>query len=125
MPTYPLTFPTGVYLDEVQVRRRWAGARFDNPVDLTNQTQLRSAKRYELDLRLQPMARAAAVASGMAQFLDDLQGSYGWFAFDLSPWCPGLSPAPGVLNFQLATQEHGWSIGVAEVGFSFTVIQKL
>lgn len=123
MPTYPLTFPSGVYIDEVKVRRVHAQVRFDNPVTLEDQVQHRGPRRFEIDVTLQPMSRADAHNTQFAQFIDDLTAGFGTFTFNLDPWCVGMSPLPGTRTFRLATNDPGWSAKVAEMGFSFTAIE--
>lgn len=125
MPTYPLSFPSGVYIQEIKLRRVFAQARFDNPVTLGAQVQHRGPKRFEIDVTLQPMGRAKANATKFAQFLDDLTGGYGTFTINLNPWAVGMDPLPGTRTFRLATNEHGWSATVAEMGFAFTAIEIL
>jgi hypothetical protein len=124
MPAYPLEFPT-VHIAEVKVRRVHAQARFPNPLTLKDQVQRRGPKRWEIDVTLQPMSRKHAHESEFAQFLEDLEAGYGTFNFNLDPWCLGLDPMPGIKVFRLASNEHGWSASVAEVGFSFTAVEVL
>lgn len=123
--TYPLTFPTSVYIQDVKVRRVFAQARFGNPLTLQDQVQKRGPKRFEIDVTLQPMSRALAHSSQFAQFLENLEAGWGTFNFDLNAWAVGMSPLPGVRVFKLATNEHGWSAAVAEMGFSFTAIEVI
>lgn len=124
MPAYPLTFPTVNFPLEVKVEKVWAQARFDNPLQLSSQVQLRSARRYEIDVTLQPMP--ADDAAAFTQFFEDLQGGFGTFTFDMTPHCPGLTVPAGVRTFRLATAKHGWSSKLAvEFGFTFTAIEAL
>ena len=124
MPTYPLTFPTNVAPSQIDVKKVWATCRFDNPVDLSSEVQLRNGRRYELDITLQQMNKV--LAEVWTQFFEDLQGGFGYFALDMDPLCPGLTPAPGVRNFRLATNEHGWSAKFAtEFDFKFTAVERV
>lgn len=122
---YPLTFPATVYIQDVKVRRVFAQARFSNPIQLTDQTQKRGPKRFEIDVTLQPMSRVLAHSSQFAQFLENLEAGWGTFNFNLDTWAVGMNPLPGVRVFKLATNEHGWSAAVAEIGFSFTAIEVI
>lgn len=88
MPAYPLTFPTNVAPGSVKVKKVWSQARFDNPLQLSSQVQLRNASRWEIDVTLQAMP--AAEAEDWTQFFDDLRGGFGTFTLDLDPHCPGL-----------------------------------
>ena len=122
--TYPLTFPTVVAPESVKVKKVWAAARFPNPLDFTDEVQLRNAARYELDITIQSMN--AALAQQFTQFFENLQGGFGYFAFNLNPYCPGISPAPGTRNFRLATNDHGWDSKYAvQFGFQFVAIERL
>jgi hypothetical protein len=124
MPAYPLTFPTNVAPAEVRVRRVQAQARYDNPLQLSSQVQLRSAARYEIDVTLQPMPHD--LAGPWLQFLYDLQGSFGTFTLNLDAYAPGLSPAPGTRTFRLASGETEWSSKLAtEFGLGFSAIEAL
>jgi hypothetical protein len=124
MPAYPLAFPTHVAPAEVRVRRIQAQARYDNPLQLSSQVQLRSAARYEIDVTLQPMP--ADVVTAWLQFLYDLQGSFGTFTINLDPYAPGLAPAPGVRTFRLASGEQDWNSKLAtEWGLAFAAIEAL
>lgn len=124
MPAYPLTFPTHVAPAEVRVRRIQAQARYDNPLQLSSQVQLRAAARYEIDITLQPMP--ADVVTAWLQFLYDLQGSFGTFTINLNAYAPGLTPAPGSRTFRLATGEQEWSAKLAtEFGLAFSAIEAL
>ena len=118
----PSNFPISVAPDTVKVKKVWASTRFDNPVQLSSQVQLRSGMRYEIDVTMQKMG--AELAAEFTQFLENLQGGFGTFNFDLDPWCPGLSPAPGVRVFRLAANEHGWDARMAvEFSFSFVAVE--
>ncbi len=122
MPSYPLTFPTNVFPAKVKVRRPFANTRFDNPLQLSSQVQQRNAKRYEIDITLQPML--AAEAGAWTQFLEDLAGGVGTFNFNLTPHIPGLSPAPGVRVFRLADNKHEFDSELSVTfGFAFSAIE--
>lgn len=114
---YPLAFPSSVWPERVVVRPRWANAAFDNPVTLQPQVQRLQAQRFDIDITMQlmPVEQAAQFAA----FLYGLQGSYGTFTFDLTPWCPGLSPAPGSRTFRLSTNDAGWDSELAR-SYNFT-----
>ncbi len=124
MPSYPLTFPTTVYPERVGVRRRTATAVAESPFTFQQQVYQHPGVRWEIDVKLP--ALPPALAPLFTQFLYDLNGRVGTFAFNLTPHCPGLSPAPGVVNFRLADPDVGWDSEVACVfGFSFRAVQAL
>jgi hypothetical protein len=114
---YPLDFPSSVWPERVVVRPRWANATFDNPITLQPQVQRLQAHRFDIDIKMQLMP--AELAGEFAAFIYALQGSYGTFNFDLTPWCPGISPPPGQRVFRLATNDHGWDGELAR-SFNFT-----
>jgi hypothetical protein len=109
---YPLAFPTSVHPERVFVRPRWSNAAFDNPITLQPQVQRMQGQRFDIEITMQQMP--AADAALFAPFIYGLQGIYGTFTFDLTPWCPGLSPAPGERVFRLATNDHGWDSELAQ-----------
>jgi len=124
MPTYPLTFPTNVAPEDVRVTRRYAQSVHTSPSTYTQQIYQRVGKRWEIEVTLQPMA--AAEAASWTQFFYDLEGQVGTFAFNLTPHCPGLSPAPGAVNFRLAEPNIGWTSRLAtEFGFTFRAVEDL
>ena len=123
MPTYPLTFPTNVYPENVHVRRRTVAAVAESPFTLTQQVYQFPGKRWEIEVTIQPMI--AAEAALWTQFFYDLQGKVGTFYFDLTPHCPGLSPAPGSKIFRLI-EDPGWdSRFTTEFGFTFKAVEAL
>ena len=116
-------FPTSVYPKSVTPRRVAVIAQFDNPIDLSVESQDLGGRRWEIDIEMQPMSLTEAADFGaFIQAHED--GST--FTFNLTPWCPGWSPAPGSKNFRFATPEIGWSAALArEFGFRFTAIEDV
>jgi hypothetical protein len=124
MPTYPLTFPTNVPPQTVRVRRRVAASAPESVFTFQQRVQQFSGKRWEIEVTLQPMP--ADKAGVWTQFFYDLDGRVGTFAFNLTPHCPGLSPAPGVKNFRLLDPDPGWDSELArEFSFSFRAVEAL
>lgn len=124
MPSYPLTFPSAIIPQSVHVSRRIAAAVVTSPTSFAQQVYQHPGKRWQIDVKLQPLP--ADLAAEMTQFFYDLDGPVGTFNFNLTPHCPGLSPAPGVVEFRLADPENGWSAELATVfGFTFRAIEAL
>lgn len=124
MPSYPLSFPTALAPYKVRVSRRTAAAVAESPFDFSQQVYQHPGERWEIELSFEPMNRTDAAA--FTQFLYDLKGRVGTFAFNLTPHCPGLSPAPGVVNFRLAESVIGWDSELATAfGFSFRATEAL
>lgn len=124
MPAYPLTFPTNIHPANVRVIRRTAAAVAESPTTYQQQVYQHPGVRWEIDVKLQPMDVVAAAL--WTQFFYDLQGRVGTFNFNLTPHCPGLAPAPGVVLFHLADPEVGWDSDLARTfGFSFRAVQAL
>jgi len=117
-------FPTSVYPKKVSVRPHWSAAQFDNPIDLSTELQLLGGFRFEIDIIMQPMGVVDAADFGA--FLQSLAGGSVAFSFNLTPWCPGWSAAPGVRNFIIGTSDVGWDAELArEFGFAFTGIEDI
>ncbi len=124
MPSYPLTFPTNVFPDNVRVRRRTAAGVAESPLTYQQQVYQFPGARWEIDVTLQPMA--AAEAALWTQFFFDLQGRVGTFTMNLTPHCPGLSPAPGSKTFRLADGAPAWDSKLAvQFGFMFSATEAL
>lgn len=117
-------FPSSVHPKNVNPRYVTAGAHFDNPVNLTTEVQLLGAARWEIDIEMQPMS--ATEAADFGAFIQAHAGGATTFTFDLTPHCPGWSPAPGTKNFRLAGPDIGWDAALArEFGFRFTAIEDI
>lgn len=124
MPSYPLTFPTNIHPDTVRVRRRTAAGVASSPFTFQQQVYQHPGVRWEIDVTMQVMN--ATDAPSFTQFLYDLQGQVGTFQFNLTPHCPGLSPAPGTKNFRLADPDPGWDSKLArEFSFTFRAVEAL
>jgi hypothetical protein len=122
MPSYPLTFPTNVFPENVHVIRRIAAAIAESPFTFQQQVYQFPGKRWEIEVTLQPMS--AGLAALWTQFFYDLEGKVGTFYFDLTPHCPGLSPAPGSKTFRLV-EDPGWNSRLAvDFGFTFRAFEQ-
>jgi hypothetical protein len=119
-----VAFPTSVYPERVEVTPVDAVAQFDNPVDLSTEVQALGGQRFEITIRMQLMSAADAAAFGA--FLQAVRGGLATFTFDLTPWCPGWSPAPGVRTFRLADPNTAFDGKLAvEFGFTFHAIEDI
>lgn len=126
MPSYPLTFPSVGTLASVKVRREHAVAVFENEFTFQAQAQESPGARWCIDVTLQPFRVDETEVAAMTQFFVDLHGSYGTFNFDLTPHCPGVSPAPGTRAFRLVNNDPGWDVKLATtVGFSFSAVEVI
>lgn len=124
MPSYPLTFPTNVFPDNVRVRRRTPTGVFEAPTSNKLQIYQHPGGRWEIEVTLQPMPYDEA--DEWTQFIYDLQGRVGTFTYNINAHCPGLSPAPGAITFRLADPDVGWDSKLArEFGFTFRAVQDL
>lgn len=124
MPAYPLTFPTYPVPLKVRVRRRTAAAVAESPTTFKQQIYQHPGARWEIDVTIQKCT--AEEAQVWTQFFYDLQGVVGTFNFNLTPYCPGLTPAPGSTRFRLSEAETGWDSELACLyDFSFRAVQDL
>lgn len=105
MATYPLAFPA-IHPKHVKAELRRVQAATQSAFTLTQQVFDWRAKRWEISITMQTMDVEDAEAVGA--FLHDLNGMVGTFMFDLTPWCPGVSPAPGVRVFRLSNPKQAW-----------------
>lgn len=120
----PTAFPTSISPAKVDVRPVYAVAQFDNPISLATEVQSMGGFRFEIDITMQPMPPDAAADFGA--FIQAMAGGVGTFTFDLTPWAPGWSPAPGSRTFRLAKNDNGWSAALArEIGYQFTAIEDV
>ena len=123
MPSYPLSLPTNVHPENVRVRRRTATAVAESPFTFQQQVYQHPGARWEIEVSLPAMP--ADEADEWTQFFYDLQGRVGAFTMDLTPHCPGLTPAPGIVGFRLV-EDPQWDSKLArEFGFSFRAVQAL
>jgi hypothetical protein len=121
---FPIAYPTdvGCWPAKVKVRRERSQANFDNEFTLQTQVQLYAAKRYWIDVVLQPMDRADAAT--FDTFLNTLNGLEGSFNFDLSPWSRGA--LPGVRIFRMATPNDEWDAEYStEFGYAFSAYELI
>lgn len=122
MPSYPLTFPTNVFPEEVFVKRRTPAGVSTSPTNYVTQVYRHPGRRWEIDVKLQPMDVVRAAV--WAKFFDDLDGRAGTFTMNLNKHCPGVDPAPGDVVFRLVDADPGWNSRLATVfGFSFRAVQ--
>jgi len=102
MPAYPLTFPA-VHPARV-IPQIVAAQQVDrSPGALKPVVYDWGGRMFRVTIEMQTMDRTHAELMG--KFLQDLDGQIGTFLFDLTPWCPGWVPAPGVHTFILSTPE--------------------
>ena len=123
MPTYPLTFPA-IHPDKVVPTRRRVQSAAESPFTLQRQIYDWGASAWKISITMQPMGREDAQVFG--EFLDQLNGMVGTFTFDLDPWCPGLTNAPGVRTFRLSDPNVTWdSDKAAKWGFQLEAVENL
>jgi hypothetical protein len=67
-----------------------------------------NASAWELSITMQRMDAEDAAVFGA--WLESLNGIAGTFTFDLTPWCPGVTPAPGSRTFALAEPVASWEV---------------
>lgn len=124
MPVYPLTFPDVGTPEAVKVRREHSVALFENEFTFQDQAQESPGARWCVDVTFQQYRLDESQVALLTQFLFDLHGSAGTFEFDLTPYCPGISPAPGVRIFRLTNNDPGWDIRKRTVcDFSFSAVE--
>lgn len=122
--SYPLAFPTNIFPENVRVTRRTAAKVSESPSNYSTQVYQEPGERWEIEVTMQRMNRDDAAA--FSAFIFGLKGRVGTFAFDLTPHCPGIDPAPGTVNFRLAESNPGWDSRLArDFGFSFRAYQDL
>lgn len=118
----PVAFPTEPWPERVHVRPDYATAQFDNPLTKTVEVQTLGPWRWAIDVHMQPMRREEAAV--FAPFILALEGGGEVFGFDLTPWCPGVSPPPGTHYFRLAAPDTGWDAEMAVLyGFAFSALE--
>lgn len=105
MPSYPLTFPT-LLPESVDVVSLAAQSASRSPTSFDPQIYDWLGRAFKIVVTIQ-MADATDAAIWGA-FFRDLDGLTGTFAFDLDPWCPGWSPAPGTRIFRLISPDQSW-----------------
>ena len=101
-----IAFPAALYPDKVTAVRRRAQAVATSPFSLSTQVQDWGGRRWEISILMPRMTQADASIWGA--WLESLDGMVGTFTFDLTPWVPGLTPAPGVRTFRLAAPLNQW-----------------
>ena len=116
-------FPVTLYPDQVKARRRRAQAVAWSPFSLSTQVFDWGAARWEISIVMPDMIAEDAAIFGA--WIEGLNGMVGTFTFDLSPWVPGLDPAPGVRTFRLAAPVNLWEGDRALIwaGFQFEAIE--
>jgi hypothetical protein len=98
---FPNVWPESV--DVIPVRAQVATI---SPSSFHTQVQDRGGEQYRITINMGDMNRDEATL--MCAFIHALNGMSGTFDFDLDPWCPGVSPAPGTREFRLASPDIGW-----------------
>jgi hypothetical protein len=94
------------------------------PGSFATQVQDRGGFQYRITVRFEKLDRTAAAL--VCDFVDTLAGMSGTFDFDLDPWCPGISPAPGTREFRLATPNVGWTgRGAVEFACQFSASEDV
>ena len=117
-------FPTSISPAKVSPRPVFAVAQFDNPLDLTTEVQASNAFRWEIDITMQPMSPIEAADFGA--LVQAMAGGVGTFTFNLTPWAPGWTPAPGERTFRFAKNDIGWDAHLArKIGFQFSAIEDV
>ena len=101
-----VAFPAALYPDKVNAVRRRAQAVATSPFSLSSQVQDWGGRRWEITIVMPRMT--AGDASIFSAWLESLDGMVGTFTFDLTPWVPGLVPAPGLRTFRLAAPRNQW-----------------
>lgn len=121
MPAIP--FPT-ITPSAVEVVPYAAQVASRSPSSLQAQVQDRGGRQYRIVVRFERMDRTAAGL--VCAFLAALDGMAGTFELDLTPHCPGVSPAPGVREFRLAGSDVGWtSKGCVEFACQFAAQEEV
>ena len=110
MPTYPLAFPS-LHPAKVKAMHRRIQSVTQSPFSLKRQVFDWGAARWEISITMQVMPAVDAAVFGA--FLENLNGLVGTFSFDLTPWCPGVSPAPGSRTFRLSNPSQSWDSDMA------------
>lgn len=117
-------FPNSISPSKVAVKPVFAVAQFDNPISLASDIQALGGFRFEIEITMQSMSPVEAADFGA--FVQAMAGGVATFTFDLTPWAPGWTPAPGVRTFRLAKNDIGWDAHLArEVGFQFSAIEDV
>lgn len=95
-----------VWPEDVEVIFARAQVATISPSSFQSQVQDRGGEQIRISIDMGEMNRDEAEL--MCAFLAGLAGMSGTFDFDLDPWCPGVSPAPGTREFRLASPDVGW-----------------
>lgn len=112
---YPLAFPN-VPPDKVKASLRRVQASVQSPFTLQQQVFDWNARRWEITVTMQKMDTEDAAVFGA--WLHDLNGIVGTFTFNLTPWVPGVNPAPGTRTFRMVAPTQPWdSEKTGSVGF--------
>jgi len=116
-----LTFPD-VWPSTVEVIKARAQIATVSPTSYAAQVQDRGGRQYRLVIRFDRVGRTKSAL--LCAFLAALDGMSDTFVFDLDPWCPGESPAPGLREFRVNTGATGWtSRGAVEFGFQIAAYE--
>ena len=121
---FPLTLPSTPGIRTINVWRESVVGVSTSPFSLREQTYVHPGRRWRIEIEYPPMT--AAQAEDWIQFFYDLNGREGSFNFNLTTYCPSLTPAPGVKVFRLLENMQGWSVSVAKhYGFTIAAAEVL
>jgi hypothetical protein len=120
--SFPLEIPSPSGIRSCRVSRQSVVAVNKSPFTLEEQVYAHPGKAWMISLEIRPMRTSEA--GGWIQFLYDINGREGTFNFNLTPHCPGLSPAPGVKVFRLNDNNQGWDKDIMKhYGFSLSATE--
>jgi hypothetical protein len=116
---FPAVTPASV--DISRIRAQTASL---SPSSFVSQVQDRGGAAWRITVRFEKLDREAAAL--VCAFIATLDGMAGTFDFDLDPWAPGVSPAPGVREFRLGSADVGWtSRGCVEFSCQFSAQEEV
>jgi hypothetical protein len=116
-------FPSTLFPDRIKATRRRAQAVASSPFSLSTQVFDWGAARWEITVTMPEMVAEDAAIFGA--WIESLGGMVGTFTLNLTPWVPGLDPAPGVRTFRLAAPVNLWEGDRAHIwaGFQFDAVE--
>jgi hypothetical protein len=118
-----LAFPN-VWPSSVEVVKARAQVATVSPTSFGAQVQDRGGRQYRIVIRFDRVGRTKAAL--LCAFVAALDGMADTFLFDLDPWCPGESPAPGVREFRVVAGATGWtSRGAVEFSYQIAAYEEV